>query len=424
MAHFMHTQAVEKNPPAPSVTAKLLERYCAVRAASEQLCEPLLDDDYCLQSMPDASPPKWHLAHVTWFFETFVLKPYRDGYSGFNPHFDVLFNSYYNGIGEQYPRPKRGLLTRPSVEQVMAWRRHVDAAMVQLLEAADDDALSTLAPLVELGLNHEQQHQELLLMDLKHGWSQNPLDPVYQPQRLPTATKVEPLKWCRFEADAEVAMGHVGSGFAFDNEGPAHLVRSDAFEMADRLITNGEYLAFVEDGGYQQALLWLADGWAQKDIVDRGHPLYWRKDSDGWTEFTLHGRQALDPNRPVLHLSYYEADAYATWAGARLPAESEWERWAGERSDTREDIAAHPVDTTPWCNAWVWTASPYVAYPGFKPAAGAVGEYNGKFMCNQMVLRGGCSISPPGHVRTTYRNFYYPHQQWPFTGLQLARDHG
>ena len=390
------------NPPLPEPAA-LRERYRAVRRQTERLCEPLQTEDYGLQSMPDCSPPKWHLAHSTWFFETFVLAEFERGHRPHHPQFGFLFNSYYDAVGERWPRSARGLLSRPTVAEIFAYRQSVDGRMLDLLENSDDPRW---AEIIELGLNHEQQHQELLLTDLKHAFGQNPLRPAYFTEKHPQPTsEAAALTW-RDRPSGVCEIGCSGTAFAFDNETPRHRVFLESFRMATRPSTCAEYLGFIDDGGYRRPELWLSDGWAACKKHDWRTPLYWEQGSDGWRVFTLRGLQALDPNAPVCHVSFYEADAFARWSDARLPTEGEWETSAGERSG----------------EVWEWTASPYVAYPGYRPAPGAVGEYDGKFMCNQFVLRGGSFATPAGHVRPTYRNFFPPEARWQFSGVRLARD--
>lgn len=384
--------------------------------------------------MPDVSPTKWHLAHVTWFFETFLLAPYLPGYEPFDPAFGYLFNSYYEGVGARHPRPDRGLLSRPPLAEVFAYRAHVDEAMGRLFGTLSDDAWGEPGELIELGLNHEQQHQELLLMDIKHVLSRNPLRPAYRQRNAREAVKAPELGWVEQEGGLG-RIGDDGSGFAFDNERPRHRVVLEDFRLADRPVTNGEYRAFVEDGGYRDPLLWLADGWATVRAQGWKAPLYWRETDGERSELTLAGEVPLDDDVPVCHVSHYEAAAYATWAGKRLPTEAEWEAAAPAVDESSANLLAadllHPAPANDngrsatrqmIGDVWEWTASPYVAYPGFRTSPGAVGEYNGKFMSNQMVLRGGCCATPPGHIRATYRNFFYPHQRWPFTGIRLAED--
>ncbi|HEY8244737.1 MAG TPA: ergothioneine biosynthesis protein EgtB [Casimicrobiaceae bacterium] len=420
--------------PRPDTEARpataLANAYAAVRGQSEALAAPLSPEDCALQSMPDASPVKWHLAHTTWFFETFVLAG-REGYRPLDSAFRVLFNSYYVGVGERHPRPERGLLSRPDLATVRAYRAHVDAAMRALL--ASDLGRETAAR-IELGLHHEQQHQELILTDLKHLFSRNPAAPVYRAGWPLAPVRPRRAEWVDYAGGLD-AFGHAGDGFAFDNELPRHRVFLEPFALASRPVTHGEYAAFVDDGGYDRAELWLSAGW---DVVTtRGWtaPLYWERDGAAWTTFTLHGRVAIDAHTPMCHLSFFEADAYARWAGARLPTEFEWELAAREASiegNLLDSGALHPMpldgDTPPGAPAqlfgdvWEWTRSDYGPYPGFAPADGAIGEYNGKFMAGQYVLRGGSCATPRSHLRATYRNFFPPDARWQFSGVRLARD--
>ena len=397
--------------------------FHAVRQRSLQLAEPLSSEDCCAQSMPDASPIKWHLAHTSWFFETFILEQAEEDFAPFHPAFRMLFNSYYNGVGARHPRPQRGVLTRPALDEVRAYRLDVDRRMTQLLARRGEDR--KLAALVELGLQHEQQHQELMLTDLKHLLAQNPLAPAYLDDPLEPARLPAPLDWIRCEGGlAEI--GHDGRGFCFDNELPRHRAYVAPFEIASRLVTNGEYLAFIEAGGYRDPGLWLAEGWDKVLAGEFVHPLYWRQDEAGaWREFTLHGLLPLDPARPVTHLSLYEADAYARWRGARLPTEAEWEfaaRQASIEAGRFHPEAASGAGLVQMFGAcWQWTSSSYAPYPGYAPAPGAVGEYNGKFMVNQYVLRGSSCATPGGHARASYRNFFPAGARWQFTGVRLAR---
>jgi ergothioneine biosynthesis protein EgtB len=416
---------------APAAHASRAAHFAAVRRQTESLAAPLSPEDCALQSMPDASPVKWHLAHVSWFFETFVLVPHASRYRPFDAAFRVLFNSYYDGVGDKHPRAERGLLSRPDLATVLAYRRHVDAAMQRCLERP---LPKEAAALVELGLHHEQQHQELLLTDVKHLFSRNPARPVYHPRWPLAPVAPRPHAWHRYEGGL-VSLGHAGTGFAFDNEGPAHRVFVAPFELASAPVTHGEFAAFIADGGYERPELWLAQGWDVATTRGWQAPLYWEREGAQWRTFTLHGMADVDPHTPVCHVSLFEADAYARWAGARLPTEFEWEhaaRAAPIAGNFLETGALHPLPRAGdapaagpgqlFGDVWEWTRSDYAPYPGYRPAAGAVGEYNGKFMSNQYVLRGGSCATPASHVRATYRNFFPADARWQFSGLRLARD--
>ena len=416
----------------------LVRRFRQVRDLSEQLTARLSDADATVQSMDDASPAKWHLAHTTWFFETFVLRDHVPGYGLFDPRFPFLFNSYYEAEGQRHARSRRGMVTRPTLAEVIAYRRAVTDAVVV---AAADLPAEALA-LVELGCHHEQQHQELLVTDLLHLFSCNPLEPaLYPPSPKVPVAMPGPLGWIEGRAgEVEVGCGSLSTsgdegGFAFDCEGPRHRALLHPHALADRTVTNGEWAAFIADGGYADARHWLSDGWAWVKANAIAAPLYWRKDGAAWTRFGLDGRRAIDPAAPVTHVSFFEADAYASWAGARLPTEFEWETAAhadsagadpngGNQLDGGAAVEPRPsTDGAAWYgDVWEWTGSAYRPYPGFRAAEGAVGEYNGKFMSGQFVLRGGSCATPRGHLRPSYRNFFYPHQRWQFTGVRLAKD--
>jgi len=408
----------------------MMRRYVDVRSHTLHLAQPLSAEDQQVQSMPDVSPTKWHLAHVSWFFETFLLSPALPDYRPFHALYGFLFNSYYEAVGPRWSRPERGLLSRPSLDEVLAYRRHVDGAMARLIATAPAERWDELAPLVELGMHHEQQHQELVLMDIKHVLSLNPLSPAYaEASAGRPAEKAPPIQWLLFDGGL-VEIGHEGPGFAFDNEGPRHRVWLEPFQLASRLSTCGEYLAFIEDGGYRRPEFWLSEGWAALQREGWQAPLYWREaDDDGFRLFTLHGERPLDPAEPVAHLSFYEADAFARWSGRRLPTEAEWETAAAKSVSSLSGPAFHPRAAVPMSGLqqtsgelWQWTASAYGPYPRYRPAKGAIGEYNGKFMSGQMVLRGGCVATPAGHARPTYRNFFPPAARWAFSGVRLADD--
>ena len=418
--------------PHSAATPFLASRYRAIRATTEGLAALLSAEDCAIQSMPDASPVKWHLAHTSWFFETFVLNAHLGGYRTFEPSYRMLFNSYYNSVGDKHPRPERGLLSRPTLDRIFAYRRHVDAAMAELF--ARGAMPSPVVALIELGLNHEQQHQELVLTDVKHLLSCNPLKPAYAEAAAQSATTALPMTWIEF-GEGLVEIGHDDSGFAFDNELPRHHEYLHGFALASRPVHNREYLEFIADGGYRRPELWLSEGWDWICAHDVAAPCYWERSKSAWRYFTLHGMRDLDPAAPVCHVSLYEADAYARWARARLPTESEWEAAASGRStegNMLEDGLLEPQAATTdrggltqlFGDVWEWTQSAYSPYPGYRPAPGAIGEYNGKFMCNQYVLRGGSCATPKSHIRATYRNFFPASARWQFTGIRLARDIG
>jgi ergothioneine biosynthesis protein EgtB len=405
----------------------LPSRMAAVRAATVGLCAGLDPEDMVVQSMPDASPVKWHLAHTTWFLETFLLGPRIPGFQPRDGRWALLFNSYYVGAGPRHPRAERGMLTRPTVEEVLDWRRAVDEQVQSFLASPRGQEPDAQA-VAELGLQHEQQHQELLLTDLQHALSRNPLEFAYRPVRPPAGTGALPLRWIEHPG-GRARIGHGGEGFSFDNEGPSHEILLGPFALAARPVTSGEYVAFIEDRGYERPELWLWEGFHAARAAGWQAPLYWEANDGGWTRFTLHGRIPVDPGEPVTHVSYYEADAFARWAGARLPTEAEWETAAGPgpvEGQFVEDgwLVARPTGPSAplFGGAWTWTASPYVAYPGYRPPTGALGEYNGKFMVNQWVLRGGSCLSPRSHLRATYRNFWHPPDRFQMTGIRLARD--
>jgi len=419
----------------------LVGRLFETRRATEALVEPLSDEDLNLQSMPEASPAKWHLAHTTWFFETFILAEHQPDHKPFHPAFAELFNSYYNGVGRQHPRPQRALLSRPDRSTVVAWREHVNQALEDLLADADDDLRESLAPLIALGVAHEQQHQELILTDLKHAFNFNPLAPALGLARDAQSADATPLRWRTYDggiveigAEPSAEAGDDPSRFCFDNETPRHRELIDRpYALATRPVNCAEFLEFMADGGYRDPLLWLSDGWAWVQEHEIEAPMYWRREDGGWSLLTLAGRVPVHPAEPVCHLNFYEAAAFAAWADARLPTEAEWEQAAAAQPIVGQFAGSrryHPAplgaDDGPlralFGSVWEWTASSYAPYPGFQPAAGAVGEYNGKFMANQMVLRGGSCATPDGHVRASYRNFFYPPDRWQFSGVRLARD--
>lgn len=404
--------------------ANLAAAFLAVRQQTEDLCKPLVTEDYVVQSMTDVSPPKWHLAHTSWFFEHFVLAEFEPGYTRFHPMYHYLFNSYYITAGVYHPRVKRGVLSRPPVSEVYAFRAHVTAAVLQLIESADEAVLDQIEPVLTLGLHHEQQHQELLVTDIKHILWSNPLEPVYT-ARPETTSKAPPLGWHEFEAGV-IEVGTQGEGFAFDNESPRNKVYLNRYRIADRAVTNGEYLEFMASGGYSTPELWLSDGWATVKAEGWDAPLYWEQRDGEWWNFTMSGMRRVDLNEPVTHVSHYEADAYANWAGKRLPTEPEWEHAAESmpvEGNFVESGLYHPAangNSGMYGDVWVWTQSAYLPYPGFEPLPGTVGEYNGKFMSGQIVLRGGSCATPESHIRSSYRNFFQPHHRWQFSGIRLA----
>ena len=415
----------------------LTSRYDAVRSHTERLASPLSPEDQTVQSMPDVSPTKWHRAHVTWFFETFVLSEHEPGFAPFQDQYWFLFNSYYEGIGPRYARPDRGLVTRPGAHEVGDYRGNVDDRMRDLMTTLDEGTLDKLAATIELGFHHEQQHQELLLMDIKHVLSRNPLQPVYA-GRARASCEPDAMGWVDVEGGL-VEVGHEGGGFSFDNELPRHRQWLEPYRLADRLVTNAEWLEFMRDGGYARPDLWLSDGWATVKAEGWDAPFYWTEHDGVWLEHTLHGTFPVNPGLPVSHVSFYEAEAYATWAGKRLPSEAEWEHavvqdgQAGAEAtagNLADDESYHPSPAPDhdgkhrlrqvYGDCWEWTSSAYHPYPGFHPPEGAIGEYNGKFMSNQMVLRGGCALTPAGHARATYRNFFPHRSRWALSGVRLA----
>ena len=422
----MNATAIGTTPKVP-----LAQRFRQTRGMTETLCAPLAVEDFVVQSMTDVSPTRWHLAHTAWFFDTFVLARWERDYQPVRPEYRYLFNSYYDAVGKQFPRSRRGLLTRPTVAEVFLYRHAVGERVLGLLERAEEE--KELARVVELGIHHEQQHQELILSDIKHVFSCNPLFPVYRDAQPPSDDARPGIKrQLPFGGDV-VEIGHSGPEFAFDNERPRHKVYLQPYRLHDRLVTNGQYREFIEDGGYRRAELWLSLGWATVGEQQWTAPLYWFERDGAWFEFTLSGLRPLRAEEPVCHLSYFEADAFARWAGARLPTEAEWEHTAThgpESGSFLESGRYHPAAKSAdddgvkqmYGELWQWTASPYTGYPGYRAPPGAMGEYNGKFMCNQYVLRGGSCVTPAEHVRPTYRNFYPPQSRWLFSGLRLAGD--
>jgi ergothioneine biosynthesis protein EgtB len=410
--------------------SQLAEIYLSIRQQSLALCLPLEVEDYQIQPMADASPPKWHLAHVTWFFETFLLKPFNKNYRVFDPSFEMLFNSYYNGVGKLFSRTDRGFLSRPTLERIFEYRRYVDEKMLELLQTSMTDDLGFR---IQLGLNHEQQHQELILTDIKYNLGHNPLRPVYVNQHTDDSPELN-ARWSEFDGGLVESGTDVGQEFVFDNETPRHQVFLHPFRLSTNLVSNSEFINFIEDGGYNRPELWLSDGWAGLQAQQNKRwsmPLYWRRQGDSYFEYRLTGERLVDPNCPVCHVSGYEADAYARWKGSRLPTECEWEHAAADApvvGNFVESKLFHPSGQSgegmqsQFGNVWEWTQSGYGAYPFFKPFEGQLGEYNGKFMANQLVLRGGSCASPASHLRATYRNFFYPPDRWQFSGIRLAQD--
>lgn len=426
----MGALSANANASMPTAAEELMRLFARTRQRTLSLAQPLSPEDCALQSMPDASPVKWHLAHTSWFFETFILE-HAAGYQVFDPAYRVLFNSYYVAVGDRHPRPERGLISRPDLSDILRYREHVDKGMMEAASAGLD---ASQLKLLELGINHEEQHQELILTDLKHLLWKNPLRPTYQATWPLTPVEPGPAQWLAFPAGLH-EIGHSGDSFAFDNESPRHREYSQGFEIRSHPVTHGDFIAFIEDGGYCRPELWLSAGW---DCVSQNHwqaPMYWEQIDGDWHTFTLHGMAKVDPHTPICHVSYFEADAFARWANARLPTEVEWEVAAAGcliNGNFLESDAFHPLprrghsdDSQPsqiFGDVWEWTSSDYSAYPGFRPAPGAVGEYNGKFMCGQYVLRGGSCATPERHIRATYRNFFPPSARWQFSGLRLARD--
>ncbi len=432
------TQSYETVKPSSQQNDCLRSRYERVRQFTDYLCQPLATEDYVIQSMPDVSPTRWHLAHTTWFFETFVLKAFSPNYRSINQQYEYLFNSYYNSVGQQFARPNRGLLSRPTVAEIKQYRHSVDQLVGELLEDPQAMANSRIAEVMELGIQHEQQHQELMLTDIKHVFSCNPLLPAYCLGSSSTSSKKDADGGLKDEftsvpgARRLVSVGDATDHFVFDNERPRHQVYLQPFQLHTRLITNAQYLQFIKDGGYQRPELWLSLGWQAVQRESWKAPLYWFEVDGTWRYFTLSGAMPIDLSQPVCHVSFFEADAYARWRGCRLPLESEWEVIAAEQPVAGNFVESGIYQPTAaglgvqvqqlFGDVWEWTASPYVPYPGYAPAAGALGEYNGKFMCNQYVLRGGSCVSSVSHLRATYRNFFPPEARWQFTGIRLAED--
>jgi ergothioneine biosynthesis protein EgtB len=433
-----HGEVHHRTRSSLSHSIRLIEQFRQVRDFSTRLCRSLEPEDYVVQSMPDVSPTKWHLAHTSWFFETFVVKVWMQRYRSEVPQYAYLFNSYYNAAGDMHRRDLRGLISRPTVSETYRFRESIDLCVIKLLEEADETLLAEIEPVLTLGIHHEQQHQELLVSDIKHVFSQNPLYPIFQTNAADQETsKVAPQHFIEFD-EATVLIGHDGAGFSYDNEGPQHRALVPAFSLSNRLITNGEYLAFMEAGGYTRPEFWLSLGWTTVNESASGGwqaPLYWVQRDGAWWNFTLSGFRPVNESEPVTHVSYFEADAYANWDGARLPTEFEWEHSASELPIEGNFVDAQRFHPAPaagtndddallqmFGEAWQWTRSAYLPYPGYRAVPGALGEYNGKFMCNQMVLRGGSCATSRSHIRSTYRNFFQPEKRWQFTGIRLARD--
>lgn len=409
----------------------LLQRFKQIRQDSLDIVDPLEPEDFVIQVKTETSPTKWHLAHVSWFFETFVLEKAIEGYESMHPQYAYIFNSYYLQTGEPHARAKRGYLSRPTVEEVMEYREYVNREVIEFLNNASEEELAEFGPVIEIGNNHEQQHQELMITDFKYMFGQNPLYPVYREQEHPESKEPGQLKWVSFD-EGIYQIGNNGGEFTYDNEHPQHREFLESFELADRLITNREYMEFMKEGGYERSALWLDDGWATVNEHNWDSPLYWCRRDDGWYHYTLSGLRKPDPNEPVTHISYYEADAFARWADARLPTEQEWEVAASDKPYDGNFVETENFHPRPLQNnaeglkqmygdVWEWTKSAYDAYPGYEPLEGALGEYNGKFMCGQYVLRGGSCATSNTHIRKTYRNFFYPDARWQFNGIRLAR---
>jgi ergothioneine biosynthesis protein EgtB len=417
--------------PVPATREALLLKYEQVRKNSESICGPLETEDYCIQTMPDVSPAKWHLAHTSWFFETFLLLPLLKNYQSFHPAYDHLFNSYYVTHGQPFSRPARGLLSRPTVAEIYQYRTVVDEAMHELITVVAEQNWQQAEPLILLGLNHEQQHQELMLTDIKHVFALNPMRPRYRDLVVPPQQSPTELSWLPVDQGI-YHIGHSGTGFGYDNELPGHRVLLQPFALASRPVTNNEYIAFIDDGGYQNPSLWLSDGWASVQTNGWHAPLYWEKRDGEWWHMTLGGMRPVDLDAPVCHVSQYEAAAFASWAGKRLPTEFEWEVSVTDlpiegnlRNSDYLQPAACNTDTPLqqyYGDVWEWTSSAYAPYPGYRIPEGTVGEYNGKFMSSQAVLRGGSCVTPADHIRSSYRNFFYPKDRWQFSGFRLAQD--